>query len=43
MSRFDLLKPNIATRVEKKQQEQKCSYDTHAIARQFQEGDSVYT
>ena len=39
-SRFDLLKPNIAARVEQKQLEQKCSHDAHAIARQFQEGDS---
>lgn len=41
-SRFDLLKPNIATRVEQKQQEQICGHDSHAIARQFQEGDNVY-
>ena len=41
-SRFDLLKPNIATRIEQKQQQQKHSHDAHAIARQFQEGDSVY-
>ena len=41
-SRFDLLKPNIATRVIQKQREQKDSHDSHAIGRQFQEGDSVY-
>ena len=37
-----MLKPNIATRVEHNQQQQKHSHDAHAIARQFQEGDSVY-
>ena len=37
-SLFDLLKPNIATRVVQKQQEQKDSHDSHAIGRQFQEG-----
>ena len=41
-SHFELLKPNIAARVEHKQQEQKRSHDAFAIARQFQEGDSVY-
>ena len=41
-SRFDLLKPNIATKVEQKQREQKYNHDSHAISRQFQEGDSVY-
>ena len=41
-SRFDLLKPNIATKVEQRQREQKYYHDSHAIARQFQEGDSVY-
>ena len=41
-SRFELLKPNIAARVEHKQQEQKCSHDAHAITRQLQEGDRVY-
>ena len=41
-SRFDLLKPNIAARVEHKQQEQKRSHDAHAITRQFQEEDSAY-
>ena len=32
-SRFDLLKPNIATRVELKQQQQKCNHDSRAVAR----------
>ena len=41
-SRFDLLKPNIATRVELKQQQQKCNNDSRAVARFFQEGDEVY-
>ena len=41
-SRFDLLKPNIATKVEQRQREQKYYHDSHAIAIQFQEGDSVY-
>ena len=43
-SRFDLLKPNIAIRVEHKQQEQKCTHDIdfHAASRTFQEGDTVY-
>ena len=34
-SRFDLLKPNIATKVEQKQREQKYNHDSHAISRQF--------
>ena len=41
-SRFDLLKPNIAFRVEQRQQQQKHSHDSHAISRTFQEGDAVY-
>ena len=41
-SRFDLLKPNIAVRVEQKQQEQKYIHDFHAVSRTFQEGDIVY-
>ena len=41
-SRFNLLKPNIAVRVEQKQQEQKHTYDFHAVSKTFQEGDTVY-
>ena len=41
-SHFDLLKPNIAIRVEQKQQQQKHNHDSHAVPRQFQEGDVVY-
>ena len=41
-SRFDLLKPNIAVRVEQRQQQQKHSHDSHAVSRTFQEGDAVY-
>jgi len=41
-SRWDLLKPNLAVRVEEKQQQQKKTHDSHARARQFQEGDEVY-
>ena len=40
-SRFDLLKPNVSTRVEQKQQQQKDNYDTHAVPRQFEE-EEVY-
>ena len=40
--RFDLLKPNIAVRVEQKQQEQKHTYDFHVVSRTFQEGDTMY-
>ena len=41
-SRFDLLKPNIAVRVEQKQQEQKRTHDFYVVSRTFQEGDTVY-
>ena len=41
-SQFDLIKPNIAVRVEQKQQEQKRTHDFHAASRTFQEGDTVY-
>jgi len=41
-SRFDLLKPSIAARVDQKQNQQKQVRDTHAVIRTFQEGDSVY-
>ena len=41
-SLFDLLKPNIAVRVEEMQQEQKCTNDFHAVSRTFQEGDTMY-
>ena len=41
-SRFDLLKPNVSTRVEQKQQQQKDNYDTHAVPRQFEEEEGVY-
>ena len=41
-SRLDLLKPSIATRVEKKQQKQKESHDYHARDRLFKEGEPVY-
>ena len=29
--RFDLLKPNVSTRVEQKQQRQKDNHDVHAV------------
>ena len=35
-SRFDLLKPNLVTRVEQKQQQQKQNHDAHAVSCQFQ-------
>ena len=38
-SRFDLLKLNLTTRVEQKQQQQKHNHDTHAVPRKFQEGE----
>ena len=41
-SRFDLLKPNLTTRVEQKQQQQKHNHYTHAVPRKFQEGEEVY-
>ena len=41
-SHFDLLKPNIAVRVDQKQNQQKQAYNGHAVSRKFQEGDSVY-
>ena len=41
-SRFDLLKPNIAARVDQKQNQQKQARDAHAVVRSFQVGDSVY-
>ena len=41
-SRFDLLKPNLTTRVEHKQQQQKHSHNTHAMLWKFQEGEEVY-
>ena len=39
---FDLLKPNLTTRVEQKQQQQKHNHDTHAVPQKFQEGEEVY-
>ena len=39
---FNSLKHNITTRVELKQQQQKCNHDSCAVARLFQEGDGVY-
>ena len=41
-SHFDLLKPNLTTRVEQKQQQQKHNHDTHAVPRKFQEREEVY-
>ena len=41
-SRFDLQEPNVSTRVEQKQQQQKDNYDTHAVPRQFEEEEEVY-
>ena len=41
-SRFDLLKPNIAARVDQKQSQQKHAHDVHAVHRRFHEGDTVY-
>ena len=41
-SRLDALRPNIAERVERKQQEQKTTHDTHAAERNFQELESVF-
>ena len=41
-SRLDLLKPNLAQRVEKKQLQQKRNYDRCARQRTFKEGEKVY-
>ena len=41
-SRFDLLKPNLVTRVEQKQQQQKQNHDAHAVSHQFQVEEEVY-
>ena len=42
-SRLDLLKPDIAARVQQKQLKQKESHDRHARARCFEVGDTVFT
>ena len=41
-SHFDLLKPNLVTRVEQKQQQQKQNHDGHAVSHQFQVEEEVY-
>ena len=41
-TRLDLLKPNRAERVEKKQEEQKAKHDANAKPRKFSVGDSVF-
>ena len=41
-SRLDLLKPNLAQRVEKKQLQQKRNYDSCVRQRTFKEGEKVY-
>ena len=41
-SRLDLVKPNLARRVEKKQLQQKRNYDRCVRQRTFQEGEKVY-
>ena len=41
-SQFDLLKPNIAVRVDQMQQEQKHTHDFQVVSRKFQEEDTVY-
>ena len=41
-TRFDLLKPDLVTRVEQKQQQQKKNHDAHAVSRQFLVEEEVY-
>lgn len=41
ISRLDLLRPNLAERVEQKQLKQKISHDTKAKTRTLEIGDSV--
>ena len=41
-TRLDLIKPNTAERVEKKQEKQKEMHDSKAKARFFKVGDSVF-
>lgn len=41
-SRFDLLRPDLATKVGRKQDKQKESHDQHAVDRHFTIGQSVY-
>ena len=41
-TKLDLLKPNTAERVEKRQWEQKLTHDTHARYRSFKNGDLVF-
>ena len=41
-SQLDLLKPELATKVQSKQEAQKKHHDLHAKQREFQVGDSVY-
>ena len=38
-SRFDLLRPNLVTKVEQKQKQ---NHDAHAVSRQFQVEEEVY-
>ena len=41
-SLLDLLKPDLSTKVQKKQEAQKANHDRHAKERTFQEGDAVF-
>ena len=41
-TRLDLLKPNTAERVERKQQQQKARHDQKARSRAFRIGDSIF-
>ena len=41
-SRFDLLHPDLATKVERKQDKQKETHDQHTVDRHFTIGQSVY-
>eukprot|EP00731_Ephydatia_muelleri_P017061 Em0010g159a len=41
-SRLDALHPNLAERVERRQQGQKAAHNTNAVERSFQEQESVY-
>lgn len=41
-SNFDLLKPNLETKVEQKQQQQKRNRDAHAVSCHFKVEEKVY-
>ena len=41
-TRFDLLQPDVASKVSKKQEQQKRIFDTHTKDRNFNLGDYVY-